>query len=138
MTVCDCVPRWHAPGVLAPRVSGCVCVPVAVTVCLMSLCAAQSGSSLFVLSLGAACLRASGRVAEADAGVSPAAQMHSGDAWLPCPGFCETVCDLAYVCGWLLVPGSVGELVLGVSTVGLDGARLGLDLLSRSLLQLQG
>lgn len=134
---CDCV-RLFPDGVLAPGVSGCACVPVAVTVCLMSSYAAQSGSFLFVISLGAACLRASGRVAEADAGASRAAQMHSGDAWLPCTGFCETVCDLAYVCGWLLIPGSIGELVLSVSTVGLDGARLGLDPLSRSLLQLQG
>lgn len=76
-------------------------------VCLMSLCAAGSGFFHFVVSFGAACLRASGCVVEAGSGVSVVAWVPSGAAWLPCASFCGSMH------GWLLLTlGSVGELVL--------------------------
>lgn len=59
-------------------------------VCLMSLCAAGSGFFRFVVSFGAACLRASGCVVEAGSGGSVV-------VWLPGAGFCGSMR------GWLLL-----------------------------------
>lgn len=76
-------------------------------VCLLSLCAAESGFFRFVVSFGAARLRASGPVVEAGAGVSVVVWVPSVAAWLPCTGFYGSVR------GWLLLTlESVGELVL--------------------------
>lgn len=83
---------------------------------------------------GAACLHAPGCVPEADSGVSLVARMHSGDAWLPCTGFCGTVGPGLCVAGSLFW----GGWGYGSSKSGWTVLRWGFSPLSRSLLQLQG
>lgn len=122
--LCDCVRLFPVGTPLGFWLPASVAVPASLWQWLSELrvpgdhvlchCVQPSlGLSFLVMSLGAACLPASGRVAEADAGVPVAAQVHSGDAWLPCTGFCETVRVAWPVCvagSWL--GGSIGKLVL--------------------------